>query len=625
MNQTPPAIPPRPVVNNPRTSPTLRGQNAGILTTRPAEQDDTSSCFFYDGDSDIDFPEYPSLPPALPSRPSKATALVDIHDGDNLYDSPPSSSPDSSEGSSSYMNSNRSQPIMVPRRVLPPPPPRPPPRPQLPLSVSPTSPASPPPLPWRRTTIAVPEPPMPPRLPQRPPALLGVSTPLERPTSPIVSSKILGGGKLPPPPTRTIALGDKLPPARRPPSPSSDEESGDEDDSKTRVADGLPDSSHSSRRPPVLSIHAFPENKIHVPAYTGHVVVSGEHVLVASQNTVKIFNLSQSDSPLYTLIGKDVGLKDLKVTSMALRPTASLDDGCFLWIGTKDGHLFEVDINAACVVGTKLVAHAGPVSHIFRHGQSMITIDQTGKTLVFTPEDTDSVWLNVTPPRVIRIAEKQEFAKMLGDMLWTSARADMNGPGTSIGKLPTVRVYDVLSPGNSSRSLLPCDNVGAVTSGTILPTQPDRVYLGHEGGFISIWKTDSADGFPECAEVMKVSTSDVLSLEGVNERLWAGGRKGMISAYDVTSRPWVVTNCWMAHNELPVLKLSIDHIGIRRTGRLRVLSVGRDEQIRFWDGLLGSNWIGEWCPFWLASNVTLYGLARRSRAAEATDRFQHVP
>ncbi|KAF8147203.1 hypothetical protein B0H34DRAFT_802700 [Crassisporium funariophilum] len=28
------------------------------------------------------------------------------------------------------------------------------------------------------------------------------------------------------------------------------------------------------------------------------------------------------------------------------------------------------------------------------------------------------------------------------------------------------------------------------------------------------------------------STSDVLSLEGVNERLWAGSRNGMISAYD---------------------------------------------------------------------------------------------
>jgi hypothetical protein len=137
--------------------------------------------------------------------------------------------------------------------------------------------------------------------------------------------------------------------------------------------------------------------------------------------------------------------------------------------------------------------------------------------------------------------------------------------------------------------------VGAVTSGTIVPSQPHYVYLGHEGGYISLW-TNASDGFPQCVDVMKVSVSDVLSLEGVNRRLWAGGRKGMISAYDVSVRPWVVTNSWNAHGELPVMRLSVDCYGINRTGRLRVVSVGRDERIRFWDGLLGVEWIGELRP-----------------------------
>lgn len=102
----------------------------------------------------------------------------------------------------------------------------------------------------------------------------------------------------------------------------------------------------------------------------------------------------------------------------------------------------------------------------------------------------------------------------------------------------------------------------------------------------------TSDGIPQCSEVMKVAISDVLSLEGVGERLWAGGRTGMISAYDVVPRPWLITNCWNAHSDLPVLRLAVDPFSIERVQRLCVFSVGRDEQVRLWDGLLGPDWIG---------------------------------
>lgn len=164
---------------------------------------------------------------------------------------------------------------------------------------------------------------------------------------------------------------------------------------------------------------------------------------------------------------------------------------------------------------------------------------------------------------------------------------------TAATKIPIIRVYDLFVPGSVGRSVAPTEHVGAVTSGSILPSQPHNVYLGHEGGFISIWSIVTNDGIPQCIEVMNVSASDVLSLEGVGERLWAGGRKGMITAYDVVPRPWIITNCWKAHQELPVLRLATDPYSIEKLGRLCVVSVGRDEQIRLWDGLLGLDWIGE--------------------------------
>jgi hypothetical protein len=221
----------------------------------------------------------------------------------------------------------------------------------------------------------------------------------------------------------------------------------------------------------------------------------------------------------------------------------------------------------------------------------MITLDHSGKALIFTPDGQEDVQLANSQPKVFRIAEKQEFAKILGGLLWTSTRADMTGSAPT-SKVPIIRVYDVFAPGSTGRSVQPTEHVGAVTSGSILPSQPQNVYLGHEGGFISIWSIVTKDGIPQCIEVMKVSASDVLSLEGVGERLWAGGRKGMISAYDVVPRPWLVTNAWNAHHELPVLRLATDVHSIEKLGRLTVVSVGRDEQLRLWDGLLGSDWIG---------------------------------
>ncbi|KAI0092892.1 DNase I-like protein [Irpex rosettiformis] len=421
-----------------------------------------------------------------------------------------------------------------------------------------------------------------------------ISPPLA--TTPSVLPERKTFGAHPPPPTRTIALGDKLPPARRQPSGSSSDEEEEEVIKKVEL---LPDSSRASRRPPDLKVHSYSESYIHVPAYTGVMAVAGSIVAVASGHHLKIYDLSQSDSPVHDLDSRGIGLeaktKDFKVTSMEFRPAArEADRGCYLWIGTKDGHLFELDVHAGLVVGMKLAIHTHAVTHMCRYGNNMVTLDETGKALVFTPDIAGAdPGLSATQARVVRIADKQEFAKIIDGKLWTSAR-DPNG--TSAGNTsrgPIIRVYDIFVPGSTGRSVLPTEHLGAVTSGTVLQSQPGQVFIGHEGGNVSLWSLDTEDGLPVCQEVIKVSTSDILCLEGVNNRLWAGGRKGNISAYDVSHRPWVMTNHWQAHRKLPVLRLVADTWSIEKYGRLGVYSAGRDEKIRFWDGLLGMDWIDQ--------------------------------
>ncbi|KAJ7775743.1 DNase I-like protein [Mycena maculata] len=404
--------------------------------------------------------------------------------------------------------------------------------------------------------------------------------------------KALGSSRLPPPPTRTIALGEKLPPPRRPPSPSSDEESADEG----ATAPDLPDSSRSSRRPPHLSFRTGyvgpSEPKITVPAHHGHVVVSGTTIVVSTHHHVKIYDVAQSDVPVFLLEKREIahghGIKELRVTSMEYRPCGEpADRGNLLWIGTKDGHLVELDVRTGCVTAAKPAAHIHPIVRIFRYGRSMVTLDDGGKTLLFAPgEDGADIQLAFTPPRVARITEKQDFAQMVGGKLWTATRAELHG-----ARLQTLRVFDLFVPGAPGRALVPLEAVGAITGATMLPSNPGVVYVGHEAGSVSLWTLDEDGGWPRCIEVVRVSISDVLCVEGVNNRLWAGGRNGMISAYDVSVKPWVVTNCWMAHLKLPVNELAVDHYGIEKTGRLCVVSVGRDEQVKLWDGLLASDWV----------------------------------
>lgn len=374
---------------------------------------------------------------------------------------------------------------------------------------------------------------------------------------------------------------------------------------------------------------------MHVPAHSGCIAVAGSSVALGSGHHIKYYDVSSNIGPSWTLDTKE-SMRGSLVTCLEFRSARDeANKGRFLWAGTKEGHLFEVDVQMGVFTSSKMGIHASQVTHIFRQGHMMITVDEVGKTFIFDPTSNanagvgaglaDDVNLIYTIPRVYRLGEKAEFVKLFRGLLWTAVRTDVNGVGTA--SVPVIRIYDIYAPGSIGRAVTPNQHTGAVTSGTILPSHPDHVYLGHEAGYISIWNVATSDGIPACVEVAKVSMSDVLCLEGVNDRLWAGGRKGTISAYDVSAKPWVVTNCWDAHDGLPVSRIFVDPYATLNMEKLNVVSVGRDEQIRFWDGLLGADRIGKWdnvfypviVMVWIAHHWN------RARAIEARAHVQHVP
>ncbi|KAF5374335.1 hypothetical protein D9758_004673 [Tetrapyrgos nigripes] len=469
--------------------------------------------------------------------------------------------------------------------------------------------------------------------------------------------KALGASKLLPPPTRTIALGDKLPPARKDePADDSDMDSGEDDDegastSKTSIVMD-PDTTRVSRRPPFLlartgglSGNFESYGCIGRPEWSPRIVAPGECVftnnwiVVALEgghgSGVAIYDIGYSlDRPRFLVSTKQVGVKDGKVTAMEVRgsgvtlsspsltsPTDAkgkgkqLERGCFVWIGTKDGHLVEIDCRTGDITGVKHSAHIHPIVHIFRHGASMVSVDDSGKVLIFSPPpdssteaiETGEVRLLLTTPRVMRITDKLDFCILLGGCLWTGARSEQHTHGTGpAGKTPIIRVYDVFTPGSIGKSVMPYQHVGAATCAAILPTRPGYVYVGHEEGYITIWDVgggplsksefseDNKTGSyaqPHCVELLKLQVNDVLALQGVNNRLWVGNRAGYITVYDVGVNPWFATNSWPAHMGLPVGKIMVDPWGIERLGRLGVVTVGRDNKIGLWDGLLAADWL----------------------------------
>lgn len=137
---------------------------------------------------------------------------------------------------------------------------------------------------------------------------------------------------------------------------------------------------------------------------------------------------------------------------------------------------------------------------------------------------------------------------------------------------------------NAAVLLLPCEaGVGAVTSGTVLVTKPGLVYLGHEGGYVTIWQTSNTSSqTPTCTSSLKIATSDILCMQGVHDRLWSGSRNGFITALDVETKPWTVTNVWKhggysgggqeeetwdgrpTKTDLPVVRLMIDVAGVEK-------------------------------------------------------------
>lgn len=267
-----------------------------------------------------------------------------------------------------------------------------------------------------------------------------------------------------------------------------------------------------------------------------------------------------------------------RITSLAFKPSPNIEDeGKRVWLGTSNGEIHEIDIPSQTLVKTKANAHnKREVIRIFRYASELWTLDDGGELCVWKPDQKgmpslDSQNTNWRVPKGIT------FAIASGRQLW----------------IATGKEIRVFLPGANSdpefhvlRAPLSQPGTGDVTCGAALNSKTDLIYFGHSDGKVSIYSRKDYS----CRAVVNVSVYRISSMAGVGDYIWAGYSTGMAYVYDTSTTPWTVRKDWKAH-EKQICGIIADPSAMWKMGRLNVVTLGLDNLIRIWDGMLENDWI----------------------------------
>ena len=333
----------------------------------------------------------------------------------------------------------------------------------------------------------------------------------------------------------------------------------------------FPDVSNSNRRPPYMKKGA---EEISTGYSTRHVDICGRYVATTGYLT-KVWDVISG----HMVLDIDHREKDVRMTSLAFKPASTInEEGTRFWLGSINGDIQEWNVLTQNIVHIKMCAHERrEVVKMHRHQSSMWTIDDGGRLCVWSGHDTGFPDLQHMP-QTHKVPRGYTFSIIVQDDLWFAAGKEISifRPYASEENAFEVLQTPLTQPG-----------VGAVTSGAINNDQLDRIYFGHADGKVTIYSTETFS----CVGIVCLSVYKINCMAGVGYHLWAGYNTGMVYVFDTRTKPWTNRKDWLAHSN-PSLNILVDRSSLWSTGYLRVISLGADNVLRFWDGTIEDDWLG---------------------------------
>jgi WD40 repeat protein len=345
----------------------------------------------------------------------------------------------------------------------------------------------------------------------------------------------------------------------------SDEEEGVVEELPTTRTD-YPDASQANRRPPFFQSGL---QELSIKSDARNFDVCGPY-LCTTGYTTRVFDLTSGKLLMEFSHGETI-----KTISVAFKPGQELrSEGSRIWVGNNIGELYEIDVATQSLVASSASHNRREIIRILRHKKDLWTLDDEGKLFVWPADESGAPNMKYSH-QAHRVPRGHTFSMVIRDKLWLA-----------LGK--EIRIY---KPGSESsftvlESPLVQSGTGDVTSGSYTSQHGGRAYFGHNDGKVTIYSTKDY----ACLGNVKVSDYKINSLAFVGYYLWAAYRTGKIYVYDTSTNPWIIKKDWRAHDG-QVAGLILDPSSIWTLQRLQVTSIGHDQSIRLWDGMLEDDWL----------------------------------
>ncbi|KAK4238727.1 hypothetical protein C8A03DRAFT_14836 [Achaetomium macrosporum] len=341
-------------------------------------------------------------------------------------------------------------------------------------------------------------------------------------------------------------------------------------DTSAPMATAYPDTSRTNRSKPYLAkgVHEIATN------YDSRVFDVCGGFVCSTGNYTRAWSVQDGELVMSMAMGEG-----MKGTAVMFKPGENVDEeGKRVWIGNSFGELLEADILSQRITDNKPNAHGRcEIIKIYRHFNELWTLDESGMLHVWGPDDKGVPNLSLGPTQSYRLPKGHVFSMVVGDELWHATGKE-------------IRVFLPTLEGRTQFQVLirPLvrDSAGEVTSGTLLTSEPDKVFFGHSDGKVSIYSRKDYS----CLGVVSVSQYKINSLVGVGRYIWAGFNTGKMSVFDMEQAPWTLKKEWQAHKN-PVIKVVADRSSFYKLDRCQVVSLGADNMLRTWDGLLQDDWL----------------------------------